>query len=240
MRQLDQQASQARSDEAEVENRLQEAVSSQRSIETEIEKLRERHNGQTEVFNEVQARFYKVGAEIARLEQSIQHARELKKRQETDLAQALEGLKEIESHIAQDQHQLSGLAAALDELGPDLDQARDAERASLEALHSAEVAMQNWQQSWENFSRDNHDAQNQVQVKKERIEHLDTQLARLVQQRERFTLKSNKSWKPPMVKQRWQSSCAMNIMQRCERLRPRKTCRIWRRAFHSCGTKISS
>lgn len=186
LRHLDEQASQARSEAADVENRLQKAISSQRSIETEIEKLREGHNGQTDVFNEVQGRYYKVGAEIARFEQSIQHARELKQRQETDLERALEGLKAIETHIEQDQHQLSGLAAALDELGPDLDQARDAERVSMEALHRAEMAMQNWQQSWENFSRDNHDAQNQVQVQKERIEHLDTQLTRLVQQRDRI------------------------------------------------------
>ncbi|MGW8272861.1 MAG: helix-turn-helix domain-containing protein, partial [Thermodesulfovibrionales bacterium] len=40
-------------------------------------------------FNQVQGRYYKVGSEIARLEQSIEHANELRERQEKDLEQAI-------------------------------------------------------------------------------------------------------------------------------------------------------
>ena len=42
-----------------------------------------RQSERTDLFNEVQGRYYKVGSEIARLEQSIEHANELRERRIT-------------------------------------------------------------------------------------------------------------------------------------------------------------
>ncbi|MEE8107749.1 MAG: chromosome segregation protein SMC [Gammaproteobacteria bacterium] len=183
LRSLDEKAAVARKEAAAVENRLQAAVSGQRGVEAKIEEFRDNHNSQTDVFNEVQARYYQVGAEIARLEQNIQHARELKKRQEADLEQARASLGEIQSHIEQDKSRLHGLAEALDELGPDLEKARRQEVDSTNALRDAEQAMADWQVEWESFGREDHAAQNQVQVHKASIEHLDKQLSRMLQQK---------------------------------------------------------
>ena len=148
LRSLDEKAAVARKEAAAVENRLQAAVSGQRGVEAKIEELRDNHNSQTDVFNEVQACYYQVGAEIARLEQNIQHGRELKKRQEADLEQARASLGGIQSHIEQDKSRLHGLAEALDELGPDLEKARRQEVDSTNALRDAEQAMAEWQDDW--------------------------------------------------------------------------------------------
>ena len=72
----------------------------------------------------VQGRYYKVGGEIARLEQSIEHARELRERQENDLEQAVQGAREIAAHIDQDQTEIEQLELTLSELVPGLEQAR--------------------------------------------------------------------------------------------------------------------
>src|SRR5499433_1440720 len=67
---------------------MQAALADQRAAEAAIEKQRAFHTEQSESVSAVQARYYEIGAEISRLEQSIQHTRELRERQRTDLAQA--------------------------------------------------------------------------------------------------------------------------------------------------------
>ena len=47
--------------------------------------------------NAVQGRYYQIGAEISRTEQSIQHARELRQRQRQDLEQAEQGVAEADA-----------------------------------------------------------------------------------------------------------------------------------------------
>ena len=88
----------------------------------------------------MQGRYYKVGGEIARLEQSIEHARELRERQEKDLEQAVSGAKEIADHIDQDQTEIAQLELTLSELVPGLEQARQSEQASSASLRQAEDA----------------------------------------------------------------------------------------------------
>ena len=48
-------------------------VAEQRSADASIERLRDGHHELSERFNQVQGRFYSVGGDIARVEQSIQH-----------------------------------------------------------------------------------------------------------------------------------------------------------------------
>ncbi|MCU0990968.1 MAG: AAA family ATPase, partial [Xanthomonadales bacterium] len=66
------------------ETSLQESVARQRSAEAALEKLHAEQGLASESFNEVQGELYAVGSEIARLEQSIQHARELQERQRAE------------------------------------------------------------------------------------------------------------------------------------------------------------
>src|SRR6201997_2307469 len=65
---------------------MQAALADQRSAEAAIEKQRAVHTTHTDSLSAVQARYYEVGADISRLEQSIEHTRELRERQSDDLA----------------------------------------------------------------------------------------------------------------------------------------------------------
>ena len=78
------------------------ALTEQRSTESRIEDLRIKHAQSSDEFNEIQGKYYKVGAEIARLEQSIQHRKELNQRQTEDLESTDIQLNEIQSHVDSD------------------------------------------------------------------------------------------------------------------------------------------
>jgi len=171
---------------AERETRLQAAVAELRRIEASLEAARERHREDSEALNSVQGDYYRIGAEIAREEQAIQHGKELRQRQSQELEQAEQGLLEIRQHIDRDNDLLTELNQVLGELGPELESARGAEAASSEALRSAEQAMHDWQGGWEGFNKDASNARETVEVERARIEQLDAQHARLAERGQRL------------------------------------------------------
>ena len=170
----------------ERETELEAAIARQRAVETKIEQGRAEQVETTEAFNAVQALYYKEGAEIARLEQAIQHGRELRQQQEQDRDEAAAALQEFVGHIERDEAQLETLAVALEELSPKLEAARAREHASSESLTEAERAMQVWREGWEAFNARAGEAQQITHVEEARIEHLESQLQRLQARRERL------------------------------------------------------
>jgi len=172
---------------AEQETGLQATIAALRQVEAGIEKTREQHREESEALNEVQGRYYRLGAEIARLEQAIQHGKELRQRQERELEESEQGLKDIRAHIERDREVLDQLNAALGELGPSLEEARQAEAASAEALRSAEERLQDWQARWEAFTADASSARETSEVERARIEQLESQLLRLADRQRRVS-----------------------------------------------------
>jgi len=164
---------------------LQAAIADLRSIESSIESARATFTEKSDALNQVQGRYYQVGADISRTEQAIAHARELRQRQSTDLEQAEQSRIEINLHLSRDQAQVDQLAVELEKLTPDLDVVRHRERASNAALDQAEEAMHDWQETWEEFNREARSASEKTQVERARIEQLENQLRRLTAQRER-------------------------------------------------------
>jgi len=165
---------------------MQALIAELRSVEASIESAREDFTEKSEALNAVQGRYYQIGAEISRTEQSIQHGRELRQRQRQDLEQAEQGATEANLHLARDQSQIDELRGELEQLEPGLSAARDRERASAAALAQAEESMQDWQERWEEFNRDSQAASEKTQVERARIEQLEHQLMRLAAQRERL------------------------------------------------------
>jgi chromosome segregation protein len=167
---------------------MQAALADQRSAEAAIEKQRAFHTEQSERVAAVQGRYYEVGAEISRTEQSIQHTRELRERQKVDLAQAQGTVNDLAMHIGRDERELSSLRAELAELAPQLETSESAEQAATAALEAAEQALQTWQQQWEEFNRAFGAAHQTAQVERARIEQLENQLRRLMAQTDRLAI----------------------------------------------------
>ncbi len=174
-RSLDQELQQRERRIAELQNRLESAIADQRKLEATIDADRERHTEVNDQFNEVQGRFYALGAEITGLEQAIQFARDSRRQLQQDLQQVEQSWREAEAHRDQDEQRLQELNASLQELSPQLEQARESEQIESEALAQAEQAMQGWQGEWEQFNQQAAEPAQTAQVERTRINHLEQQ-----------------------------------------------------------------
>jgi chromosome segregation protein len=165
---------------------MQSELSAQRAAEAAIEKQRAVHTDHSETLSAVQGRYYQVGADISRLEQNIEHTRELRERQRADLAQTDATLTDLASHSARDEAQLAAVRAELAALTPQLATVQHTEAHAAAALEDAEGALLKWQQRWEEHSRALGAAEQTAQVERARIEQLEAQLRRLGAQAERL------------------------------------------------------
>src|SRR5277367_1244600 len=66
---------------------MQRTVADLREAEAKIERIRTDQSSKADALNAIQARYYEAGAEVSRVEQSIQYAREMRQRQRADLDQ---------------------------------------------------------------------------------------------------------------------------------------------------------
>ena len=185
-RSLDEQAATANGRLSERKTRLEESIAEQRRLEASIEETRVRQTESTDTFNGVQGRYYKVGSEIARLEQSIEYARELRERQEQDLQQAVLGAQEIATHINQDQTEIEQLELTLSELVPGLEQARQREVLSSASLQRAEEALNEWRRKWDSHLEAYNSSLQQQNVEQTRTEQLESRLQSFVQRRQKL------------------------------------------------------
>ena len=188
---LDARAGQSNAILNEKETALQAAIAGQRKIGAEIEESRVRQTGLSDEFNEVQARFYRCGSEIARLEQTIEHARELRKRQQQDLEQAIQSAQEISGHINKDQSEIAQLELSLSELVPGLEQAKQAEQHALDSLAGAEQALAEWQTRWDEYTQKANEVQQTVNVEQTRTEQLESRIASLAERRNKLEQSHN-------------------------------------------------
>jgi len=171
---------------AERETRLEGVIADQRAMEAAIEKARDAHTEANDAFNVVQGRFYGVGADIARLEQNIQHAKDTRQRQQQDLTQAEQAQQDVQQHIEHDSNALTEMARTLDEGAPALEQAREAESEATARLNNAEQSMHDWQSRWDEFNQRAAEPTRISEVERARIDQFDRHLGQLDQRRTRL------------------------------------------------------
>src|SRR5690606_9132036 len=84
---------------AQEETRLEQIIAGQREAEREIETGRVRREEAAEALNKAQAQVYQVGGVLARVEQQIQHQREMSSRLNQARDEAASALDELDRHI---------------------------------------------------------------------------------------------------------------------------------------------
>ena len=183
---LDDQANAADRELADRKTKLEAIIAEQRKVEASLEAAREKQTERNDTFNEVQGRFYKVGSEIARLEQSIEHAHELRDRQTQDLEQAVQGAGEIREHIDKDESEIAQLQLTLNELVPGLEQARQSEHTSAESLQKAESALADWQEQWDDFTVRINEVHQQHHVEQTRSEQIESRIQGFSERRKKL------------------------------------------------------
>ncbi len=189
--QLDLQAKAKQSGIRDLELRMESFVTDQVNKDTQIEKYRTQYTELGDKFNEVQGRYYAIGAEIARLEQSIQHANERARQLQADLDQTTRDNKEAEENLAVDTQKAETWEAELLELEPELDLIKAAEETSSESLIDAEESMQRWQNDWDSFNQRASEPRQRAEVQQSRIQHLEQVQQRLLQRIEKLREEKN-------------------------------------------------
>ena len=185
----------------EQETALESAIAQQRSIEAEIESQRESHTEATDRFNEVQSRFYSVGTEIAKIEQSIQHAKERRQQQQQDLSQIEQDWQEAHAHHETDQKRLTTVKENLAEVEPKLEHVQETAELSSAALLEAESAMQAWQSEWDSFSEAATEPARNAEVERTHIQHVEEHLQRQKQRLERLHEELGKQTHEELIKE---------------------------------------
>ncbi|HLA32075.1 MAG TPA: chromosome segregation protein SMC [Pseudomonas sp.] len=161
-------------------------VAEQRNADASIERLRDGHHELSERFNLVQGRFYSVGGDIARVEQSIQHGQQRLRQLQDDLREAERARLETESHLGHDRTLLATLGEELSMLEPEQELTAAAAEESAAALEESEGAMHGWQEQWDGFNQRSAEPRRQAEVQQSRIAQLEQSLERLAERQRRL------------------------------------------------------
>jgi chromosome segregation protein len=186
-RRLDSESSALRESLTQDEIKLQQILAEQRSAEAQIETCRSQHTEASEALGKVQAEGYRVSGELARLEQQIQHQRELTDRLHTTKVETLAAITQLGEHITGDEAQMGDLHATNAEAEPKLAALQEEDAGRQEALRNAEQALQDWQQRWDSYARNHSEAARWAEVERTKIEYLEKQTLDTVKRNEALT-----------------------------------------------------
>lgn len=149
------------------------------NIESSIEKSRIEHSTYSDTFNEIQSRFYSLGTDIARIEQSIQFAQERASQLQSELEQNIRETQEAQGNLLNDREKATNLDEELSDIVPELERLSATDDDSATALSEAEQAMSEWQQQWDSFNERAAEPKRKAEVEQSRIQHLEHVLSRL-------------------------------------------------------------
>ncbi|MDH3608788.1 MAG: chromosome segregation protein SMC [Gammaproteobacteria bacterium] len=168
------------------ETESQKVVADIRAIEAEIEALRQQHADETELFNQVQGDYYKLGGEISRIEQSISHVQELNSRYDEELKQVQESWAQSEKSLLGETAKADELEQKIAEIEPSLNSARDELSSNSEKLGEAESEMAKWQDAWEALSVKIAEPAQIIEIEASRIEYLENHLEQLAERKDKL------------------------------------------------------
>ena len=164
----------------------QAELATQRSLENQIEQDRAAHTQANDALNNVQAGFYQIGAEISRLEQTIQHQKALEEKQKQQGEQLVRELSSTQQQVNDDTLRIEETQAQLEELLPQQEEVNEELAISDESFLNAEQKLTDWQQQWHEIQQALAEPMQQAQVEKARMEQIEGQLKHITQRLERL------------------------------------------------------
>ena len=176
-RELNAQAERKATELKAVEISMEAKIADQRSAEAELEDIREKQTAASESHSNVQGRFYEIGGEIARLEQTIQHEQEMQTRRKQEYEETRSGLKDLEKHIVLDRSQVEDLTTALAQLEPELNSTDRQQTELTSALESKDSAARDWQEKFDGHRQEAAEISGRAELKRAGIEHLDQRMS---------------------------------------------------------------
>jgi chromosome segregation protein len=169
-----------------LEINIESTAADQRAIDAKVEKHLADNADLTDALGEVQARFYSLGNDIARIEQSIEHHLERVDQLKLDLTETEDGWTQTQEELDIDLRKITQLDAELRSITPELEAAESMELESTKLLAAAEQALQLWQQDWDEFNQRAEEPRQIAEVEQSRIQQLENIVDRGLQRKKRL------------------------------------------------------
>ncbi|MFX4228814.1 MAG: chromosome segregation protein SMC [Porticoccaceae bacterium] len=183
---LNEELTQRKEKTSRTELEIEKLVVAELACNNEIEKLRAAASEKTDVLNKVQSRYYEIGAEIARLEQTIKHHEERKHQLASDIQQTEQSYQETQSLLKSDEAKLEGWTAELEELARQKSEAEMAAEAAAEELAELELQAAKAQETWDAFQAASADTRQKAEVEQSRIKHFEQSMQAIASRRDRI------------------------------------------------------
>ena len=148
-------------------------MSQRQALLTWLEASHLERTQQADVVQQAQQQHYRLGHELATVQQSLQHRRERLLQLAQDLQDADMRYQQMSEHAHQDAEEQREVSMQLAELLPELaDLQRQGEQGQ-DGLQSAESEMQQWQQSWESFQARAAQHTQQAELQQMRLQQIE-------------------------------------------------------------------
>ncbi|MAD57942.1 MAG: chromosome segregation protein SMC [Porticoccus sp.] len=155
---------------------------------TMLEKHRDNYTRLVDSLNLIQGRYYSVGSEVTRIQQSIQYANDRSIEIKKDLEEIEQNFIENKDHLALDIKTKESLEHELKKIQPMLKEAILEQSKSELLLKKAEREMNDCQLYWDDFIKSSSIPAQQVELQQSRIEHLEQLINQLDEKIERLIL----------------------------------------------------
>lgn len=185
-RALEQEITQNKAAIGEQEIKLEATIADQREVDAKIEQRLVDGTELGDQLGEVQARFYSLGNDIARLEQSIEHQLERADQMRFDLNESQQVFAQTQQELETDVSRIAEIEAELSEVNPELEACRELELQSAAILDDAEGALRAWQQEWDEFNKLAEAPRQTAEVEQARIQQLENIVQRGMDRRRRL------------------------------------------------------
>ncbi|PCJ28463.1 MAG: chromosome segregation protein SMC [SAR86 cluster bacterium] len=185
-RALDEELSENQEAIKSLEIKIESTTADQRGVDAKVEEHLSLNAELTDALGEVQARFYSLGNDIARIEQSIEHNIERIDQLKLDLTETDEVWSQTKEELDVDLKKITQLDAEMLSITPALESARAIEVESSAALEEAEQALRQWQQDWDEFNQQAEEPRQIAEVEQSRIQQLESIVERGIDRRSKL------------------------------------------------------
>lgn len=171
---------------SERQQNVEVAIEKHDSAEETIEEMREQRMDLDRELNDIQGKFYALGADITRAEQSIGHARSELQKREAEMSRIAEELAQAGNNISADKSRIQEIESALAAAGPTRQKVETELKEATEQYKQAETDFQEMFSVWEELSAAHAEQEKIAQVENGKSTQLQKNLTDLTQRNERL------------------------------------------------------
>ncbi|MCS5581795.1 MAG: AAA family ATPase, partial [Gammaproteobacteria bacterium] len=165
---------------------IESASANQSQIDAKVESHLTDNAELTDSLGEVQARFYSLGNDIARIEQSIEHHIERVDQLKQDLTETEEGWTQTREELDVDLRKITLLDSELRSISPELETAQTNEQDSATQLADAEEVLEKWQIEWDEFIQRAEEPRQIAEVEQSRIQQLESVVGSALERKQKL------------------------------------------------------